>query len=178
MDFVKFNDPAHPELMKYQNDILYASAQANIPSCLLAAIVLRESGGQNILQHGVPPGPGCGVGLTQITAGVDWANMGDPTYQGYHMLKPADNLYVAANFFLRGLVKSAESAKANDPAAFEKSCRGQLVFAVACGYNAGWGAVESAMSQGVDADTKTTNGYGADVLAKYSMLVADSHKNA
>jgi hypothetical protein len=177
MDFVKFNDPSHPELMKYQSDIVYASGKANIPSCLLAAIVWRESGGQNILQIGMQPGPGCGVGLTQITAGVDWSNIKDPMYQGYHLMVPADNLYVAANYFLRGLVQSAQNAESNNPAAFQQSCRGQIIFAAACGYNAGWGAVSAAMNQGVDADTKTTNGYGADVLAKYISLVNDSHNN-
>lgn len=175
VDFVKFNVPAHPELMQYQNDIIYASGQANIPSCLLAAIVWRESGGQNIYQIGVPKGPGCGVGLTQITAGVDWTNTNDPTYQGYHLMTPSDNLFVAANYFLKGLVQSAQNAETNNLAAFQKSCRGQIVFAVACGYNAGWGAVSAAMNQGVDADTKTTNGYGADVLSKYIELVNASH---
>jgi hypothetical protein len=47
---VKFKDPAHPQLMKYQNDIQYAVNQAGIPACLLAAIVWRESRGQNVYQ--------------------------------------------------------------------------------------------------------------------------------
>ncbi|HEX3670251.1 MAG TPA: hypothetical protein VHT92_00970 [Candidatus Cybelea sp.] len=172
---MKFKDPSHPALMNYQNDIQYAADQASIPACLLAAIVLRESGGQNIYQIGMAHGPGCGVGLTQITAGVDWSNPNDPTFQGYHLMTPADNLYVSANFFLKGLVQSATSAEQNNSAAFKASCRNEIVFAVACGYNAGWGAVQSAMAQGVDADTKTTNGYGADVLAKYVALVNASH---
>jgi hypothetical protein len=167
---------AHPELMQYRNDIQYASDQAGIPACLLAAIVWRESGGQNIYQIGMPKGPGCGVGLTQITAGVDWTNPNDPTYQGSHLMTPADNLYVAANYFLKGLVQNAQAAEANSPQAFQASCRGQIVFAAACGYNAGWGAVQNAMQQGVDVDTMTTNGYGADVLAKYVTLVNDSHQ--
>ncbi|HEY2476086.1 MAG TPA: transglycosylase SLT domain-containing protein [Candidatus Cybelea sp.] len=177
MDFVKFNDPQHPQLMQHQSDILYASGQANIPSCLLAAIVWRESGGQNVLQKGVKPGPGCGVGLSQITSGVDWADINDPKFQGYQLLQPADNLYVAANYFLKGLVQSAENAEDNNLTAFRRCCRGQIIFAAACGYNAGWGAVSAAMNQGVDADTMTTNDYGADVLAKYITLVNDSHGN-
>jgi hypothetical protein len=36
--------------MKYQNDIQYAVNQAGIPACLLAAIVWRESRGQNVYQ--------------------------------------------------------------------------------------------------------------------------------
>jgi hypothetical protein len=177
MDFVKFNDPSHPELMQYQNNIVYAAGQGNIPSCLLAAIVWRETGGKNILQIGVPPGPGCGVGLTQITSGVDWTDINDPKYQGYHLMQPADNLLVAATYFLKGLVQNAINAENNNPQAFQTSCRGQVIFAAACGYNAGWGAVTAAISAGVDADTKTTNGYGADVLAKYVALVTASHKN-
>jgi hypothetical protein len=177
MDFVKFNDPSHPELMQYQNDIVSAAAQGNIPSCFLAATIWRETGGQNILQIGVPPGPGCGVGLAQITYGVDWTDINDPKYQGYHLMQPADNLSVAAIYFLKGLVQNAINAENNNPQAFKTSCRGQVIFAAACGYNAGWGTVTAAMSAGVDADTKTTNGYGADVLAKYIALVNASHKN-
>lgn len=175
MDFVKFNDPQQPALMAYRNDIQYASDQAGIPSCLLAAIVWRESGGQNIYQEGVPKGVGCGVGLTQITAGVDWSDPNDPTYQGYHLMTPAENLYVAANYFLRGLLQNAQQAQANDPQAFAQACRNQLIFATACGYNAGWGAVTRAIAQGVDADSETTNGYGGDVLMKYITLANGSH---
>ena len=171
MNFVKFNAPDYPALMAYQNDIQYASDQATIPACLLAAIVWRETGGQNEYQIGMPHGPGCGVGLTQITSGVDWSSIDDPTYQGYHLMTPADNLYVAANYFLRGLMKSAEAAKTENPIGFETSCRGQIIYAVAAGYNAGFGAVLDAITRGIDVDTLTTNGYAGDCLQKFITLV-------
>ena len=58
---------------------------------MLAAIVCRETGGQNILQIGMAPGPGCGVGLTQITSGVDWSVASAPTYPGYGPLLDPPN---------------------------------------------------------------------------------------
>lgn len=174
MNDVRFNAPEHPALMAYQNAINGEAEIAKIPPCLLAAIVWRESGGQNILQLGVPPGPGCGVGLTQITSGVDWTDIAHPRYQGYDLLDPADNLYVAAAFFLAPLVSQAARAQRDTPAPFALSCKGQIVYAVAAGYNAGWGAVQKAMFRGVDADEYTSNNYAKDVLGKYALLVQES----
>ena len=174
MNFASFNAPQHPALMAYQHDINGEAEIAKIPPCLLAAIVWRESSGQNILQEGMPPGPNCGVGLTQITAGVDWSNLAQPTFQGYRLLDPADNLYVAAAFFLAPLISQAARAQRDTPAPFTLSCKGQIIYAVAAGYNAGWGKVSLAMAQGVDCDTFTTNRYATDVLSKYELLVAES----
>ena len=174
MNFASFNAPQHPALMAYQHDINGESEISKIPPCLLAAIVWRESGGQNILQEGMPPGPGCGVGLTQITAGVDWSNPAQPRFQGYRLLDPADNLYVAAAFFLAPLISQATRAQRDYAASFALSCKNQIIYAVAAGYNAGWGKVAQAMAQGVDCDTLTTNRYATDVLAKYELLVAES----
>ncbi len=174
MNFVGFNAPNHPALMAYQHDINGEAEVAKIPPCLLAAIVWRESGGQNILQEGMSPGPGCGVGLTQITAGVDWSLPQNPSFQGYDLLHPADNLYVAAAFFLAPLISQAERAQRDTPAPFAVACKGQIVYAVAAGYNAGWGAVQTAMFRGVDADEYTSNNYAKDVLGKYALLVQES----
>ena len=174
MNFVSFNAPDHPALMVFQHDINGEAEIAKIPPCLLAAIVWRESGGQNILQEGMAPGPGCGVGLTQITAGVDWTNPSRPTFQGYPLLDPADNLYVAAAFFLAPLISQAARAQRDYAASFALACKNQIIYAVAAGYNAGWGKVSLAMAQGVDCDTFTTNRYATDVLSKYELLVAES----
>ena len=178
MNFISFDAPNHPALMPYQHDINGEAEIAKIPPCLLAAIVWRESGGQNILQEGVAPGPGCGVGLTQVTAGVDWARPDAPSFQGYPLLDPADNLYVAAAFFLAPLVSQAARAQRDMPAPFALSCKNQIVYAVAAGYNAGWGAVQKAMFRGVDADEYTTNNYAKDVLGKYALLVDESTVSA
>ena len=174
MNFVRFDAPNHPVLMTFQDAINGEAEIAKIPPCLLAAIVWRESGGQNILQEGVPPGPECGVGLTQITAGVDWSNPSAPTFQGYPLLNCADNLYVAAAFFLAPLISQAARAQRDTPSAFETACRGQIIYAVACGYNAGWGKVRRAMAEGVDCDSFTSNNYAKDVLGKYALLVDES----
>lgn len=175
MDFVAFKSPSHPALNALAAKINAEAMIAKIAPCLLAAIVARETGGQNILQEGMAPGPGCGVGLCQITAGVDWSSITQPTFHGYDLLDESDNLYVAAAWFLSPLVTSAERVQEASPAAFQRSCRGQVVYAVAAGYNAGWGEVQNALLLGTDADGGTTNGYAVDVLAKYAAFVAESH---
>ncbi len=175
MDFVRFNAPSHPALMAYQHDINGEAEVAKIPPCLLAAIVWRETGGRNELQIGMEPGPGCGVGLTQITSGVDWSVPGKPMYQGYALLVPADNLYVAAAFFLAPDLAAAARLQRDNPAGFTAACRDQLVYAAAGAFNAGTGALQQAVAQGVDLDTYTTNDYASDALAKYLTLVAESH---
>jgi len=175
MDFVAFKSSANPAVGALAPPINAAAQAAQIPPCLLAAIVARETGGRNILQIGVAPGPGCGCGLCQITAGVSWASITNPTYEGYPLLVPSENLHVAAVFFLAPLLVSAQRAQTERPGEFAASCRGQVVFAVAAGYNAGWGKVQLAMLEGVDADTQTTNGYAADVLSRYEAFVVESH---
>jgi hypothetical protein len=175
MDFVRFKSPSHPALNALAPQINAEAEIAKIAPCLLAAIVARETGGRNILQEGMPPGPGCGVGLCQITAGVSWTSITRPTFQGYDLLNESDNLYVAAAYFLSPLASSAARAQAANPAAFATSCRGQIVYAVAAGFNAGWGEVQSALARGADADGGTTNGYAADILSKYTAFVAESH---
>lgn len=180
MDLVKFSAPSVPAINQWADAINLACEGTNVPPCLLAAIVARETGGRNILQEGMPPGAGCGVGLCQITSGVDWSSIDHPSYDGLALLTPSSNLHVAVYNFLSGLVGSAVAAQASSPVSFAAACRGQVVFAAAAGYNAGWGKVELALSLSVDADQYTTSGedgpYAADVLAKYLAFVAESHK--
>ena len=89
-----------------------------------------------------------------------------------------DNLYVAAAFFLAPLMSQAARAQRDTPSAFETACRGQIIYAVACGYNAGWGKVRQAMAEGVDCDGFTSNNYAKDVLGKYALLVDESTVSA
>lgn len=178
MDYVRFDDPSHPALNALRSLINNESEIAKVPPCLLAAIVARETGGRNIFQTGMPKGPGCGVGLTQITAGVCWDEVDNPRFQGYPLLNQADNLYVAAAYFIAPLIASAARAQREDPHAFAVSCKGQIAYAVAAGYNAGWGAVQRALARGVDCDAYTTNGYAEDVFQKYVSFVEASHKSA
>ena len=97
-----FNVSWHPALMAYASQYTVAAQKtAQVTPCMLAAIANRETGGTNELQIGVPPGPGCGVGITQITAGVDWSNVNDPVYPGYGSLMDTQvNLTVCAVVFL------------------------------------------------------------------------------
>lgn len=176
MDFVTFNAPSHPALMKWQSDVNSEAEIAKIPPCLLAAIMWRETGGTNELQIGVAPGPGCGVGLCQITSGVSWNSLTDPTYDGYHIFtKPADNLYVAAAYYIAPDLANAARAQRDQPAEFSIACHNQEVVAVAAAFNGGWGIVERAMANGVDVDTYTTDGYAADCLSKFIALTTESH---
>src|ERR1700743_3302095 len=97
-----FHVPWRPALMQYA--LMYSQAVRDCrlaDPCMLAAIVARESSGQNILQRGVAPGPGCGVGLCQITSDVDWTNISAPYYPGYgNLLDALTNLEVGAHVFL------------------------------------------------------------------------------
>jgi hypothetical protein len=156
-----FHVMAHPELMRYAaNYSRAASGTAAVDPCMLAALVHRESGGQNILQYGMPAGPGCGVGLCQITSGVDWSNPATPVYPGFGLLLDIDvNLRVAATAFLDPLLKQFAG---NHLAAF-------------AAYNAGAGAVQNALRAGRSPDSVTAGGnYGSDVMATWLSFVASS----
>lgn len=175
MDLIEFDCPSDPAIQQWRAYINAACAGTAVPPCLLAAIVKRETNGQNIFQIGMARGEGCGVGLAQITYGVNWANVDHPTLAGLDLTVAENNLRVAVSEFLKGLVADAVLAQRNSPLAFTASCEGQVAYAVACGYNAGWGAVETAMQQGVDADFKTTNQYAHEVYPRYLAYVNESH---
>lgn len=176
MDLVAFNCPSDPAIQKWRSEINAACAGTKVPPCLLAAIVKRETNGQNIFQIGMPRGTDCGVGLAQITYGVNWADKNHPTLAGLDLTVPSNNLRVAVQQFLTGLINDALAAQQESPVEFGVSCRGQVAYAVACGYNAGFNAVEQAMAQGVDADTKTTNDYAAEVYPRYLAYAKESHR--
>jgi len=184
MNFVKLNVPSHPALQALRQQINDEAIIAKVPPCLLAAIVWRETDGKNILQYGADPNTGilpdgttAGVGLTQITSGVDWSNPKDPTIHGYHLLKESDNLYVSAAYYLAPLMASAARAQRDNPSEFNVSCHGQQVYAIGAGYNGGWGTVQAAMANGTDADSNTTDGYATDLQAKFDSLVSESLAN-
>lgn len=174
MNFIRFNAPSHPELMQFQEAINAEAIIAGVPPCALAAIVWRETGGQNILQIGVTPGPGCGVGLTQITAGVDWSNITAPTLHGYNLMNPADNLYVAAAYYLAPAIAAAARLRRDNRNEFNRFGDGQQLYYAFAAYNAGSGAVQRALANGEDPNTKTTDSYASDTYAKYLALVQES----
>jgi len=174
MDFIKFAAPAHPALDSFRDAINNEAIIGKVPPCALAAIVMRETGGRNIFQIGMPKGDGCGVGLTQITAGVDWANPDDPRYQGYRLLDPQQNLYVAAAYFLSPAIKDCLQLREQHGQTMARFSNEILYFAFAA-YNAGFGAVQSAIENGEDPDSHTTDTYGAGTLAFYQQFVTSSH---
>jgi len=182
MDFVPYVPLDHASAVgRWAGAINAEAGAAGVPPCALAAIVWRESGGKNILQEGVPPGPGCGVGLTQITYDVDWS---DPTQPAWvtpsgtrlELLNPQSNLLCAAKFFLRPAQDAVtawrlSSARAE---AMERWSDQELYFIFAI-YNAGEDPVAAALDAGTDANTITTDEYASDTLAEYEMLVLQSH---
>lgn len=125
----------------------------DVDPCMLAAIVAQESGGRNILQSGIPPGPGCGVGICQITSGVDWTNVLEPSYPEYGLLlDTAINLRVCAEVFLQPLVAMFSTSH----------------LAAFAAYNAGPGTVAEEILRGESPDTWTTEGdYGASVFTAW-----------
>jgi len=143
-----------PALMQYAE--LFSAAAAtteSVDACMLAAIVARETGGQNILQIGVSPGPGCGVGLCQITSGVDWSVISAPAFPGYGpLLDPHTNLLVASCEFLVPLFRQFPNNH----------------LAVFAAYNVGPSAVSNELQHGLSPDAWTTNhDYGTDVFTSW-----------
>lgn len=167
-------------LSLYERDINAASLQASVPACLLAAVVMRESGGRNILQVGMPAGPGCGVGLCQITYGVDWSDIKNPQLNGYALLLPRNNLLVAATFFLAPAISECRTLQETKPTIYDVVARGQIVYGAAAVYNGGWGAMQKAIDNGLDVSNYVTGGddgpYCVDVFAKYLAFCEQSHK--
>lgn len=153
--------PWRPALMQYAAAYSDAAQKASlVQPCMLAAIVARETGGQNILQIGMPPGPGCGVGLTQITSNVDWTSPASPAYPGYGpLLDVATNLRVCAIEFLDPLLRMFPD---NHVAAF-------------AAYNAGPGAIAAALARGQSPDALTTgHDYGVAVFESWINFTAAS----
>ncbi len=168
MDFRAYADPANPAVDQYRYLINAQARSANVPPCALAAIVEIESGGRNVLQQGMPAGDGCGVGLCQITAGVEWDNPTSPTYNGHALLAPNVNLSVAAHSFLRPAIDAAIALR-EDPrkAAWMQSVNSQLLFWAFAAYNGGTGFVTRCVAGDENPDEWTTDHYAYRALAAY-----------
>jgi len=172
MNFLRFNAAVEPALAAYADAINAAAVASGVPAYFIAAEIMRESGGQNILQIGVAPGPGCGVGPCQITYAVQWDDIANPTFVGasgtvYHLMDPAQNIMCAAVEFMKPLIAQMEALRDRLPANFGTICRGQILFAVAGGYNAGYQEVHDAVVNCTPVDDGTTNGYATDVFRRY-----------
>jgi hypothetical protein len=176
MDFVAYADTSIPAIYALRSPINAEAQIAKVPPCALAAIVDNESEGRNVLQEGMQPGPGAGVGLCQITAGVDWSDLAHPKFHGYDLWNEADNLYVAAAYFLAPAIQSALRLQRDDPTGFARFGDGQVLFYAFAAYNAGFGAVLARYNAGENPDDSTTNGYAARGLAAYNDFVSGSHK--
>jgi hypothetical protein len=176
MDFVRFSDPSQPAINALANDINAQAEAAKVPACALAAIVDNESGGQNILQVGFSPGPGAGVGVCQITYGVNWTDLDHPTYQGLDLWNPADNLKCAATYFLQPVIRNAMALQASDPTGFQVWGNGQVLWYAFASYNAGWGAVMAAYRGGRNPDSITTDSYATRAFAAFVDFTGASHQ--
>jgi len=178
MDFVDYGEPANPDVNQWATLINTQAAAAAVPPCALAAIVERESSGKNIFQVGVPRGPGCGCGLTQITYKVDWTDPAAPTYhlsgQTWPLMDPNSNLHVSATGFLAPAINACLFLRKQYGAAMAGFSPEILYFAFAA-YNAGFEeAVSSSVKKGIDPDTMTTNNYATGTVAIYHRMVAAS----
>jgi hypothetical protein len=100
----------------------------------------------------------------------------NPTYEGYSLFNPADNLYCAAAFFLAPAIQSALRLQRDDPTGFARFGDGQVLFYAFAGYNEGFGAVLARYKAGENPDDSTTNGYAARALTAYNDFVSGSHK--
>ena len=176
MDFVAYADTSIPAIYALRSPINAEAQIAKVPPCALAAIVDNESEGRNVLQEGMQPGPGAGVGLCQITAGVDWSDLAHPKFHGYDLWNEADNLYVAAAYFLAPAIQSALRLQRDDPTGFARFGDGQVLFYAFAGYNEGFGAVLARYKAGENPDGETTNGYATRALSAYNDFVSGSHK--
>ncbi len=154
------NFPWRPDITAMADDINWAAStfgQKLVTPCMLAAIIERETNFRNILQAGVPPGPGCGVGPCQITAGVDWSDIEHPTFGGLDLLVPRVNMTVAVKFFLVPVLQEFPDAH---QAAFDA-------------YNLGVGGVRAELAAGISPDARTTNGnYGGSVMQGWVQYAA------
>jgi hypothetical protein len=181
MDFVEFNAPSHPALNALSVSINNQAKAAKVPPCALAAIVAVETGGRNVLQEGMRPGPGCGVGLCQITSGVDWTDLAHPTYQAegqsWELLDPSSNLFVAAKYFLAPAIAEIDHDRQRHQNAYARFSGEILYFAFAA-YNAGAGTVFDSIRAGHDPDSYTTNHYAARAFNLYHEFLRESHDHA
>jgi hypothetical protein len=157
----------HPSLMQYAS--LYTKAAnlcKNVEPCMLAAITNRESGGRNVIQAGtnlttmlLGDGTRPGVGVCQITAGVDWTDLKSPKFETFELWDPLSNITVAARFFLQpGLDQFPNDHRA----AFDS-------------FNLGGGGVQQEIAHGVDPNALTTGGnYGITVFTDWINFTAVS----
>jgi hypothetical protein len=161
-----FNVPWHSALMQYAAQYSVAAGTRGAESvdpCMLAAIVNRESQGRNIFQIGMPHAPGCGVGLCQITAGVDWADPANPTFNGLSLFDTQSNLVIAATDFLQPALTAFPDARVY---AFDA-------------YNRGVQAVRDDLEAGRNPSLNSTNGnYGPSVFTDWINFLAASTGNA
>jgi hypothetical protein len=186
MDSVAFADKSVPAIFALAASINGEAAYTKVPPCALAAIIANETGGKNELQEGADPATGllpdgtqCGVGVCQITDGIDqpW-NPKRPTYAGFDLLNPAQNMFVACEYFLAPAIKFAQGLQVADPEKFAQFGDGQVLFYAFAAYNEGEGAVKERFEGGQNPDNGTTDGYAARAMKAYIGFVAASHAAA
>lgn len=174
MDFSRFTttDPQLVGLEKYIN--LEADLEG-VPPCMLATVVKIESGGRNIFQENKRRGSGCGVGLCQITYGVNWSDPDHPTFNGLELLDPLQNLRASARFFLAPALTMAQALRGEYPEEFEAFGEGQIAYYAFAIYNAGETAVRGQLARSLDPDLVTHDDYAARSMAVFASFVQQAH---
>ena len=151
----------HPSIDRWTDHVNLIAPKYGVPPNLVLALMLSESGGDpNIIG-----GSGRGLGLMQIDYGTEYVNgrwqYAGPNGTTTQIFDPTINIMIACRDFI------APSMKAF-PANLD---------AVVCSYNAGVGAVESAIAKGRDLATVTfASWYIPRVRDAFSWLNQNSHK--
>ena len=142
----------HPGIDRWDSLINKIAPQYGVPPNLCKAHILYESGGDPNVVGKIPPP---GYGLLQITSGVV-----DGKYNGENILDPYTNIKVGCRDFIAPLIRAFPTNLA----------------AVIAGFNAGPGAEDTAIADGLSPATTT---YGAwyvpAVQNAFSFLNATSH---
>lgn len=140
----------HPALDKWNELINQVAPDHKVPPNLVKAIMMRESAGNPTVISG-----DLGYGLMQITSGVVNAK-----YNGVDILNPFTNIKVACRDFIAPLMEEFPDN----------------LDAVIAGYNAGGGAVASALRHGTPLTSVTyALDYIGTIACAYSFFNATSH---
>ena len=156
-----------PLLLKLQYLIESIAASFDLPACIVAGIISRESGGGRLLgQHGCPPltgDGGHGRGLMQIDDRwhLDYLRCGGTTF----WKSDAGNIA----FGCHQLRQNIEWVKTNLPGLDDHA----RMRAAIAGYNCGLGTVSKNVKAGADIDAGTAgHDYSRDVLVRADWLAA------
>jgi soluble lytic murein transglycosylase-like protein len=167
MDFTEFNVRSSPA-NTFRDAIVAAAKKWSLPSCAIAAVIMRESNGEPKATEPVPPGSSHppGIGLMQIT----WEGR-DPSL--YEPAKNIDRGCAILASSLKQVTAARDALGAQQRAALDAISPDILYFAFG-GYNAGPSDVVKSIQVQHDPDRYTTDHYCRGTLAIYDDYTARS----